>query len=74
MKFKYIAFACIALLLSGCKNEMQRLQECQAKGISRDACYIADQNRQAMQRAELQRSNEAYYHDHLHDKDKHKHK
>lgn len=34
-------------LLVGCSTEAQRLAECEAKGISRDTCYLAEQNRQS---------------------------
>lgn len=34
-------------LLAGCTSESQRLANCEAKGISRDTCYLAEQNRQA---------------------------
>ncbi|QGN38942.1 hypothetical protein [Klebsiella oxytoca] len=34
-------------LLVGCTSESQRLANCEAKGISRDTCYLAEQNRQA---------------------------
>lgn len=37
----------LATLLAGCVSEEQRLAQCEAKGVSRDACYVADQNRQA---------------------------
>ncbi|URN97939.1 hypothetical protein NB069_14770 [Leclercia adecarboxylata] len=44
---KILLVGVIAALLAGCVSEEQRLAQCQAKGVSRDACYIADQNRQA---------------------------
>ncbi|MEB6378403.1 hypothetical protein MXM41_05570 [Leclercia adecarboxylata] len=44
---KILLVGMVATLLAGCVSEEQRLAQCQAKGISRDACYIADQNRQA---------------------------
>ncbi|MEE1913423.1 hypothetical protein [Aeromonas caviae] len=34
-------------LLAGCASPAQRMTECQAQGISKDACYQAEQNRQA---------------------------
>ncbi|MFQ2603155.1 hypothetical protein ACK30G_09815 [Aeromonas caviae] len=34
-------------LLAGCASPAQRMAECQAQGISKDACYQAEQNRQA---------------------------
>ena len=36
-----------AVLLAGCASPAQRMAECQAQGISKDACYQAEQNRQA---------------------------
>lgn len=36
-----------ALFLAGCSNEASRMAECEAKGVSRDACYVAEQNRKA---------------------------
>jgi hypothetical protein len=33
-------------LLAGCTTEAERLAQCEAKGISRDTCYLAEQNRQ----------------------------
>ena len=44
---KILLVGVIAALLAGCVSEEQRLAQCEAKGVSRDACYIADQNRQA---------------------------
>lgn len=44
---KFLLVGVIAGLLAGCVSEEQRLAQCEAKGVSRDACYIADQNRQA---------------------------
>ncbi|MFU2317522.1 hypothetical protein [Rahnella sp. PCH160] len=34
------------ILLSGCSSQASRMAECQAQGISKDACYIVEQNRQ----------------------------
>lgn len=36
-----------ALLLAGCKSAADRMYECERSGVSRDACYVAEQNRQA---------------------------
>ncbi|UYM55125.1 hypothetical protein [Leclercia adecarboxylata] len=44
---KILLVGIVATLLAGCVSEEQRLAQCQAKGVSRDACYVADQNRQA---------------------------
>lgn len=34
-------------ILTGCSTEASRMSACESKGVSRDACYIAEQNRQA---------------------------
>lgn len=34
-------------LLAGRSSQASRMAECEAQGISRDACYIAEKNRQA---------------------------
>lgn len=44
---KILLVGVVAALLAGCVSEEQRLAQCEAKGVNRDACYIADQNRQA---------------------------
>lgn len=36
-----------ALLLAGCQSSASRMYECEASGVSRDACYVAEQNRKA---------------------------
>ncbi|EPT1451956.1 hypothetical protein ACVOZ6_003544 [Escherichia coli] len=46
MKAKLIVGVAI-LLLAGCKSAADRMYECEAHGVSRDACYMAEQNRQA---------------------------
>lgn len=35
------------VLLAGCSSSASRMAECQAQGISRNTCYLAEQNRQA---------------------------
>ena len=35
------------LILAGCSSQASRMQECENQGISRDTCYIAEQNRQS---------------------------
>lgn len=50
MKVKMIAaLVSVAALagLSGCTSSAQRMYECEAQGISRDACYVSEQNRKA---------------------------
>ncbi|HAV1601530.1 TPA: hypothetical protein JG832_002420 [Enterobacter hormaechei subsp. xiangfangensis] len=44
-KLMLVAFA--ALSLAGCKSAADRMYECESHGVSRDACYMAEQNRQA---------------------------
>lgn len=34
-------------ILSDCSTSASRMAACESQGISRDACYIADQNRQS---------------------------
>lgn len=35
------------VVLSGCSSQASRMANCEAQGVSKDACYIAEQNRQA---------------------------
>ncbi|MGI3449459.1 hypothetical protein ACRQQF_08970 [Citrobacter arsenatis] len=44
---KLIMIAMIGGVLTGCSTEASRMNACESKGVSRDACYIAEQNRQA---------------------------
>ncbi|MCX8985127.1 hypothetical protein [Citrobacter portucalensis] len=37
----------MALALTGCQSSASRMYECEAQGVSRDACYVAEQNRKA---------------------------
>lgn len=37
----------MASLLAGCSSTASRMAECEAQGVSKDACYIAEQNRKA---------------------------
>jgi len=39
---KIILFVSLAGLLAGCASPAQRMAECQAQGISKDACYQAE--------------------------------
>ncbi|MBV7585501.1 hypothetical protein KW851_21900 [Pseudomonas sp. PDM33] len=41
------ALTFITLILAGCSSPAQRMSTCLAQGVSRDACYLAEQNRQA---------------------------
>ena len=52
-------------LLSGCTSSAQRMYECQSQGISRDACYVAEQNRKstinsAAQKQAMENANDLY--------------
>lgn len=35
------------LILAGCTSSASRMADCQQQGISKDTCYLAEQNRQA---------------------------
>lgn len=41
----------VSSVLMGCTSESQRLANCEAKGISKDSCYLTEQNRQATMNA-----------------------
>jgi len=44
---KHIALVVLAMaLLAGCSTQASRMVECEAQGVSKDACYIADKNHQ----------------------------
>lgn len=43
-----------AFALTGCKSSADRMYECEAHGVSRDACYVAEQNRTATLNAQAQ--------------------
>ncbi|MBP2156688.1 hypothetical protein [Erwinia rhapontici] len=47
IKFMKKLFIVAAVLFAGCSSQASRLASCEAQGISRDACYLAEQNRQA---------------------------
>lgn len=36
----------IAISLAGCTSTASRIAECEAQGVSKDTCYLAEQNRQ----------------------------
>lgn len=44
---KLMMLVSTAVLLAGCSTQASRMADCEAKGVSRDACYVADQNRQS---------------------------
>ncbi|QZY67692.1 hypothetical protein [Escherichia coli] len=64
------------LILAGCSSQASRMYECESQGISRDACYVAEQNRQssinsaaekqAMENAQAQYPTEQAGHHHHH--------
>lgn len=37
----------VVLALAGCSSASSRMADCQAQGVSRDTCYLAEQNRHA---------------------------
>lgn len=41
-----VLIAGAAMLLSACTSPAQRMAECERQGISKDTCYLAEQNRQ----------------------------
>lgn len=43
---KIILLMSVVSLLAGCSTATERMADCQAQGVSKDACYIAEQNRQ----------------------------
>ncbi|GEO37373.1 hypothetical protein GGE65_005214 [Skermanella aerolata] len=55
--WKVAGLALTAATLMGCANEAELMAECEAKGVSRDTCYMAEQNRQN----EIRRNSEENY-------------
>ncbi len=49
MKKLIMMAGCIVFvgLVAGCSSAAQRQADCEAKGISRDTCYLAEQQRQS---------------------------
>ncbi|MBV7414958.1 hypothetical protein [Aeromonas sp. sif2433] len=45
---KIILLMSVAGLMAGCSSPAQRMADCQAQGISKDTCYLAEQNRQTV--------------------------
>ncbi|MCW2474715.1 MULTISPECIES: hypothetical protein [unclassified Symbiopectobacterium] len=43
------------VMLAGCSSQASRMAECQAQGVSRDACYIAEKNRQSTMAASAEK-------------------
>jgi len=52
---KKLAIIAAVLALAGCKSAADRMYECEAHGISRDACYVSEQNRQSTINAAAQK-------------------
>lgn len=44
---KLVVAASVIAVLTGCSSQPSRMAECEAKGVSRDTCYVAEQSRQA---------------------------
>ncbi|MBF4813036.1 hypothetical protein [Cronobacter muytjensii] len=44
---KKLTLLAIIVTLAGCSSAADRMAKCEAQGISRDTCYIAEQNRQS---------------------------
>ncbi|MGK4431997.1 hypothetical protein ACSMDK_26780, partial [Yersinia enterocolitica] len=45
MMYKTLLAGVIAILLAGCSSQAERIAACETQGVSRDACYISEQNR-----------------------------
>lgn len=49
MKMKRLIITLVAIgssvLLASCSSPAQRMAECEAQGVSKDTCYLAEQNR-----------------------------
>ncbi|MBF7955482.1 hypothetical protein [Rahnella victoriana] len=55
---KLLVIAALAVL-AGCSTQASRMADCQSQGVSKDTCYMAEQNRQtAIQSAALKQSME----------------
>lgn len=46
-KLLLVGVVAASALLAGCQSSADRMYECEAQGVSRDACYVAEQNRKA---------------------------
>lgn len=42
---KYLILAVAVASLAGCSTQSERLAKCESQGISKDTCYLAEQNR-----------------------------
>lgn len=43
---KIMLMMVVAATLAGCSTPAQRRADCEAQGISKDTCYLSEQNRQ----------------------------
>lgn len=48
-------------VLSGCVSSEERMAECEKKGISKDTCYLAEQNRETAENAAIMQDNTRYW-------------
>lgn len=46
MMIRTLTAAVVAIMLAGCSSTASRMADCQAQGVSKDTCYLAEQNRQ----------------------------
>lgn len=44
---KKLVLLAAVMSLAACSSPAQRMAECESKGVSKDACYVAEQNRTA---------------------------
>lgn len=75
---KLIMIAVMGGVLAGCSSEASRMSACENRGISRDACNIAEQNRQATinaaaEKQALENAQNLYSSDDAHSGYHHKH-
>lgn len=57
MKFFTATFLTSIFILAGCSTEQERLKSCEAKGVSKDTCYLVEK---ADRREEKQQRDEAF--------------
>lgn len=48
---KLLTLSLSLFILAGCSTAASRMQQCEDRGISRDTCYLAEQNRESANRA-----------------------
>lgn len=48
-------------LLTGCVSSEERMAECEKKGISKDTCYLAEQNKESAENAAIMQDNARYW-------------